>query len=385
MSGADARLINIFTVILLLSIPVSLSAQDDAPAFLPLPGLYDAVYADSLFNVDDELIGSSEFTSTETITTENENGVDSLSYEISPFPPQETRTFFVDESGIYLGISDILDSGFLDDLGLDIDSDLQAAVLQSGVEPGTSELLAEEIISVPLPDTLGAEIDLPPGTSLGDEIDIAFRLKTTRLENITIENTLGTFEAAGNRVGFSVDLTVYIELFIGGPIPITFTLLEDYGPEFWFAEGFGLVREHLPATEIRLSLENEFFEIDELLTTIDGRTIEKIEFEEQPVYVSPDEELPGVLELQQNYPNPFNPATQLRFTLAEPSAVRIEVSDVQGRLVSVIDEGVLGTGAHQVMFDGSNLASGVYLYRVTAEASGSGMVQVQTSRFTVLK
>jgi flagellar hook assembly protein FlgD len=76
----------------------------------------------------------------------------------------------------------------------------------------------------------------------------------------------------------------------------------------------------------------------------------------------------------QNYPNPFNPSTQIRFTLPAPGPVRIEVFDVTGSLVRTLVNGEFTAGTGEVAWDGTNelgrsVASGIYLYRLTAGRS----------------
>ena len=69
--------------------------------------------------------------------------------------------------------------------------------------------------------------------------------------------------------------------------------------------------------------------------------------------------------LLQNYPNPFNPATEVKFSVAKTGKVRIEVYNIIGQRVSVLFNDVAEAGHyHTVRFDGSNLASGVYFYRM---------------------
>jgi hypothetical protein len=82
---------------------------------------------------------------------------------------------------------------------------------------------------------------------------------------------------------------------------------------------------------------------------------------------------PNTFTLKGASPNPFNPTTNISFTLPEVSDVTLRVFDVSGRQVAQILHGVLQAGSHQVTFDGSNLASGIYLYTLNAgshKASG---------------
>lgn len=78
--------------------------------------------------------------------------------------------------------------------------------------------------------------------------------------------------------------------------------------------------------------------------------------------------LPTQFKLCQNYPNPFNPTTSIEFALPKTSFVSLIVYDMIGReIIKLINE-EMSLGNYKVKFDGSNLASGVYLYRLsTAE------------------
>lgn len=112
--------------------------------------------------------------------------------------------------------------------------------------------------------------------------------------------------------------------------------------------------------------------------------------DEEPVqrfqlHISPNREgiagsdLPTDFALKQNYPNPFNPSTTIEYMLPEPADVRLEVYSVDGRLIHTLQNGNLNAGRHQITFDASNLASGLYIYRLQA-----GEVQL-IRRMTLLK
>ena len=73
---------------------------------------------------------------------------------------------------------------------------------------------------------------------------------------------------------------------------------------------------------------------------------------------------PLAYELLQNYPNPFNPYTSIQYQVPHATEVRLAVFDMLGREVAVLVDRRMEAGNHEVQFDGRNLASGVYLYRI---------------------
>ncbi len=97
-----------------------------------------------------------------------------------------------------------------------------------------------------------------------------------------------------------------------------------------------------------------------------------LRYSETPVSISSEEELPGTFALLPNYPNPFNPTTTISFRLPRESLVTIAVYDISGKLVQRITENRFSAGTHQLIFDGSTLASGIYFYHLEASAAGSG-------------
>lgn len=75
---------------------------------------------------------------------------------------------------------------------------------------------------------------------------------------------------------------------------------------------------------------------------------------------------PNAFALRQNYPNPFNPTTDITFVLDSPGNVTLDVYNTRGQAVARVLEGTFGPGEHQVTFDGSDLPSGVYFYKLTS-------------------
>jgi len=82
---------------------------------------------------------------------------------------------------------------------------------------------------------------------------------------------------------------------------------------------------------------------------------------------------PVAFSLEQNYPNPFNPSTTIRYELPISSRVRLGMYDILGREVSVLVNEWKSAGEYEVKFDGSDLSSGVYFYRLQA----GGFVQAR--------
>jgi hypothetical protein len=78
---------------------------------------------------------------------------------------------------------------------------------------------------------------------------------------------------------------------------------------------------------------------------------------------------PNNYNLRQNYPNPFNLSTQIDFTLARSSNIKIEIYDALGQRITTLVDDEFGAGYHSVNWYGLNekgneVASGIYLYRI---------------------
>ena len=77
-------------------------------------------------------------------------------------------------------------------------------------------------------------------------------------------------------------------------------------------------------------------------------------------------EIPLTYELTQNYPNPFNPTTTINFSLPKAQNVKVVIYDLLGNEVKVLINEFKKPGYHKIMFNASNLASGIYIYRIIA-------------------
>ncbi|MFQ3599625.1 MAG: T9SS type A sorting domain-containing protein, partial [Chloroherpetonaceae bacterium] len=110
------------------------------------------------------------------------------------------------------------------------------------------------------------------------------------------------------------------------------------------------------------------------------------QFEYSPV-IEVDAGLPKQFALEQNYPNPFNPTTIINYQLPTASNVSLKIYDVLGKEVVTLVNGRQEAGTYNFNFNASNLASGVYFYRLQASATNgaSGSNFVQTKKMMLVK
>lgn len=86
-------------------------------------------------------------------------------------------------------------------------------------------------------------------------------------------------------------------------------------------------------------------------------------------------EAPANFLMVNAYPNPFNPVTTIRFDLPEAAKVNLHVYDISGQQVVESTHGWWEAGTHQVTFDGSGLAAGIYVYQLqTSDFTASGKI-----------
>ncbi len=78
-------------------------------------------------------------------------------------------------------------------------------------------------------------------------------------------------------------------------------------------------------------------------------------------------EIPKEFSLNQNYPNPFNPVTKIKFALPVSGFVSLKIYDILGNEIHVLDASYRQAGYYEAEFDASNLASGIYFYKLETE------------------
>jgi tetratricopeptide (TPR) repeat protein len=99
-----------------------------------------------------------------------------------------------------------------------------------------------------------------------------------------------------------------------------------------------------------------------------------------------EEFIPSEFGLMQNYPNPFNPSTTISYNIANESKVILKVFDILGREIRTLVDSELSPGNYRAEFNGSGLASGIYLYQIRAFPSeGAGNIFVDTKKFILMK
>lgn len=118
--------------------------------------------------------------------------------------------------------------------------------------------------------------------------------------------------------------------------------LKDYCPNYYY-----------PLWEVGVNNKKYYVSHDERLIDVKSN------------YENSDTEQSSGTAILQNYPNPFNPVTQIKFTLSKLDHVQLEVFDILGRRISTLVDEAKPAGIYSVPFNGANLPSGMYIYRLT--------------------
>ena len=89
--------------------------------------------------------------------------------------------------------------------------------------------------------------------------------------------------------------------------------------------------------------------------------------------------IPEEFMLHQAYPNPFNPSTTIRFDIKKQVKVELDIYDLNGRLVTTLNNKVLEPGYYQMSWDASQFASGTYFVKLSAGSF------INTQKITLIK
>ncbi|MBU0518114.1 T9SS type A sorting domain-containing protein [bacterium] len=156
-------------------------------------------------------------------------------------------------------------------------------------------------------------------------------------------------ETAGDSI-----YAVGVQFFAGDPIELIYKYgINGYDVEAGFAQNHSVI----------LDDANPIFDIDppDIFGSQGDLYDPWIGVIEHPVAYPPES-----FNLLQNYPNPFNPSTLITFQLPQASAVNLKVFNINGQEVYNYTSNNLNPGEYHIPFDGTNLASGVYVYQLLA-------------------
>jgi hypothetical protein len=101
--------------------------------------------------------------------------------------------------------------------------------------------------------------------------------------------------------------------------------------------------------------------------------------------VEDKETIPSEFSLAQNYPNPFNPNTTIRYSLPSETKITISISNLLGQEITTLVDEIQSAGFHEIIFNASNLSSGVYIYKLNAVSSAGSTVFSNTKKLILLK
>jgi hypothetical protein len=118
---------------------------------------------------------------------------------------------------------------------------------------------------------------------------------------------------------------------------------------------------------------------DSLSMFMDAGTGELLYASKELTNIEEEFNLPLVTTLHQNYPNPFNPTTSISFELNKAQNVSLIVYNLLGQRVLTLVNDRLESGKHRINLNASNLASGIYMYRLTTNS------QSLTKKMTLIK
>ena len=230
-----------------------------------------------------------------------------------------------------------------------------------------------DTIAAPALRNLTRSIRISPAiANAGDTVRISARIHNFSLREtplpVTVRFYVGDPDSGGAPIVGTGGLT---QLVTPGAVPARGT---NYLTMFWRVTEPGLT----PATRIYCVLDPDHA-IDEIHEDNNkGWTILTL-----PSVVGVDDRenraVPVQAALRQNYPNPFNPRTVIPFELSGRSHVALIVYDILGRKVATLVNEFRDAGRHNVIFDATDVASGVYFYRFQANDV------VQTRKLMVLR
>jgi hypothetical protein len=130
----------------------------------------------------------------------------------------------------------------------------------------------------------------------------------------------------------------------------------DNAKEYFFTEGIGLDTVY------------HYFHNGWAVTSLQGMIMDGIVYGDTTLVNVEDAVVhPSDFTLYQNYPNPFNPATKIKFYLPQRNFITLKIYDILGKQVALLLNEEKDMGDHEVLFNASNLSSGIYFYTITRD------------------
>ena len=184
----------------------------------------------------------------------------------------------------------------------------------------------------------------------GTNVALRFSYKGKRLNDEVVSTVNGNYTAKKFVMTFGVGLL---------PIPILEIPLFSQPDTLWFAQGVWKVKESVPSTSVDLTPVGI-----SLSTYVPGRITT---FTSPAAVKEISSEIPSGFGLYQNYPNPFNPETKIKFALPQQTNLSLKVFDISGKEVCTLASGKFAAGVYESDFNGSQISSGVYIYRLETD------------------
>jgi photosystem II stability/assembly factor-like uncharacterized protein len=125
----------------------------------------------------------------------------------------------------------------------------------------------------------------------------------------------------------------------------------------------------LPSGSLKILADRMGYKSDSITVNLTDNFLDSVNFYLTKVLVgiNPISNLiPDKYYLHQNYPNPFNPTTNIRFQIKDSRFVTLKIFDVLGKEIATLVNDNLKAGQYEATFDGNSMASGIYIYRLTA-------------------
>lgn len=141
------------------------------------------------------------------------------------------------------------------------------------------------------------------------------------------------------------------------------TKLWDFIPQNWDAS-----LEDIPVS-IDVDFENNLYFIGDSSTQAAGKFVimGKVDPNISGIVDEDKDYIIKEFKLSQNYPNPFNPTTKISYDLPKGSTVKLKVFNSIGKEIKTLVDERQNAGRYTIDFDGTDLASGVYYYSLTAD------------------